>query len=169
MIFFYLIILGCCGIVLYYSIKELLRKKYSIRCNLDILCKKIVWWGINNIPPHTDNNRITIFFFDKDKSESKKKVTFATYTPQLKRIEIFLGHNDNVYELVDSILHEVTHYKQHRTNPRKMIKDYKTLLNLYGYKKHPMELEANETAKRLQKECLFYLESNGFISTHQYF
>jgi hypothetical protein len=45
--------------------------------------------------------------------------------------------------------------------------EYIALLNQFGYKKHPMELEANITAKKFQKECLFYLESNGFISTNQ--
>ena len=128
---------------------------------MDILCKKIVWWGINNIPPHTDNNKLKIVLSDKDKK------ALAAYYPQLNKIEIFLGHHDDVYELVDSLLHEVTHYKQYRTNPRKMKIEYIALLNQFGYKKHPMELEADITAKKFQKECLFYLESNGFISTNQ--
>jgi len=157
MIFLYLI-LGCCGFVLYYSIVELLTKKYLINCDMDVLCERIVWWGMNNIPPHTQNNKLKIVLSEKDKKD------MATYYPQLKKIEIFLDHHYDVYELVDSLLHEVTHYKQYRTNPRKVKKDYLRLLKQYGYNKHPMEIEAKSNAKKYLKDCLDYLERNGFIS-----
>ena len=125
---------------------------------MDVLCERIIWWGMNNIPPHTQNNKLKIILSDKDKKD------MATYYPQLKKIEIFLDHHYDVYELVDSLLHEVTHYKQYRINPRKSRKDYLTLLKQYGYNKHPMEIEANSTAKKYLKNCLDYLERNGFIS-----
>ncbi len=155
---FLILILGCCGYVLYYAMIGLFRKKYSIKCDMDVLCERIIWWGMNNIPPHTQNNKLKIVLSEKDKKD------MATYYPQLKKIEIFLNHHDDVYELVDSLLHEVTNYKQYRTNPRKLRKEYLRLLKQHGYQKHPMEVEANENAKKYSRECLKYLERNGFLS-----
>jgi hypothetical protein len=87
----------------------------------------------------------------------------AVYFPYQKEIKIYVKNHDSVHEIVDSLLHEVTHYKQYLRNPRGHAKHYQKLLGLYGYVNHPMEIEAVETAKKYSDDCIKYLVRNGNI------
>ena len=55
--------------------------------------------------------------------------------------------NDNLPELVNSIIHEYVHYKQN-------MKHYQILALYLPDHKNPMEIEATKIAKRDTKKCL---------------
>lgn len=55
--------------------------------------------------------------------------------------------NDNLPELVNSIIHEYVHYKQN-------MKHYQILALYLPENKNPMEIEAKKIAKRDTKKCL---------------
>ena len=55
--------------------------------------------------------------------------------------------NDNLEELINSVIHEYVHYKQN-------MKHYQILALYLPDNKNPMEIEANKIAKKDTKKCL---------------
>lgn len=62
---------------------------------------------------------------------------------------IFINKDDHhsLRTLVNSVIHEYTHYKQN-------MKHYDILSQYLPYKKNPLEIEANMIARRDTKKCL---------------
>jgi len=143
---------------LYKFFTERTDRVYSVNCDYNTLCANIVNWGVGNIPPIKSYNKLKV----KVSSYEHKK-TMALFFPAQKEIKIYIKNHDTVQEIVDTLLHEVTHYKQHLRNPRGNTKEYTKLMGLYGYLNHPMEIEAVNTAKSYMGDCLKYLERNGHI------
>ena len=56
--------------------------------------------------------------------------------------------------LTSTIIHEWTHSKQN------IIGKYNKLLKKFGYKNHPMEIEACETEKKWNRKALNYMKKN---------
>jgi hypothetical protein len=134
------------------------QKTYTINCDYNLLCKSIIDWAIGNIPPIKSGHRLSVKV-----STYEHKRTMAVFFPYQKEIKIYVKNHDTVDEIVDSLLHEVTHYKQYIRSPKSNMKEYQKLLGLYGYDNHPHEVEANNTARNYSKDCLEYLNRNGFI------
>jgi hypothetical protein len=134
------------------------KKTYSVNCDYNQLCTNIVDWSVANIPPIKTNHRLNV-----NVSSYEHKKTMAMYYPHKKEIKIYIKNHESVIEIVDSLLHEVTHYKQYLRNTRGHSKNYQKLLGLYGYQNHPMEIEAVDTAKKYTKDCIKYLVRNGYI------
>jgi hypothetical protein len=157
-----LLLFGVSGSLILLGLYKLLIERsvriYSVNCDYDHLCNNIVNWGVANIPPIKTNHRLHV----KVSSYEHKK-TMAVYFPFQKEIKIYVKNHDSVNEIVDSLLHEVTHYKQHLRDTRGHSKQYQKLLGLYGYLNHPMEIEAIDTAKKYSEDCLKYLLRNGLI------
>lgn len=59
---------------------------------------------------------------------------------------IFPEHNDSVRELIETTIHEYTHYLQPLTK-------YNKLSVQYGYNKHPQEVEARRNERKLFTKC----------------
>jgi hypothetical protein len=59
---------------------------------------------------------------------------------------IFPEHNDSVRELIETTIHEYTHYLQPLTK-------YNKLSVQYGYNKHPQEVEARKNERKLFGKC----------------
>lgn len=133
-------------------------KKYKIYCNYNVLSEQIVQWGIKNIPEVTGNQHVKLTV-----SIDEEKKRMASFCPVKKEIIIYIKNHDNVIEIIDSLLHEITHYKQFHRSPRGNYKSYLKLMKEYGYKKHPMEIEAVKTAKKYTKGCLNYLIEKNYV------
>lgn len=134
------------------------QKTYTINCDYNHLCKSITDWAIGNIPPIKNGHRLSVKV-----STYEHKRTMAVFFPYQKEIKIYIKNHDTIQEIVDSLLHEVTHYKQYIRSPKNNIKEYQKLLGLYGYENHPHEIEAVNTAKKYSKDCLTYLNRIGLI------
>ena len=139
-------------------LNESKHKDYTINCDYNLLCKTIVDWAIGNIPPIKHGHRLSVKV-----STYEHKKTMAVFYPYQKEIKIYVKNHDTVNEIVDSLLHEVTHYKQYIRSPKTNVKEYQKLLGLYGYENHPHEIEANNMAKNHSKDCLTYLNKYGLI------
>lgn len=59
---------------------------------------------------------------------------------------IFREHNDSVKEIIETTLHEYTHYLQ-------PLSKYTALSVQYGYKKHPQEIEARRNERKYFGKC----------------
>jgi hypothetical protein len=90
----------------------------------------------------------------------------ARYDSSSKKVIIYLKNHQlgdkklDVFELVDSILHEVRHYQQHQTN-----KNYFDIINYkkYGYTNAPAEIDARKYAKDNSAICIQYLFDKKII------
>lgn len=73
--------------------------------------------------------------------------TLAFYDEDDAVIFIKKDEHKTMYQLANTIIHEYTHYKQNASHYH--------ILSLYlPYSKNPMEIEANEVAKRDTRKCL---------------
>lgn len=68
-------------------------------------------------------------------------------------ITVFVKNHLNVRDLVDTVIHEFTHYMQ------PMYKYIDTLKET-GYDNHPLEIEARGRAKEYRKECWNWIKNN---------
>lgn len=76
----------------------------------------------------------------------KKSECAGLYQYQDNEITIFVKEHLTVRDLIDTVIHEYTHYKQPMSK-------YSKLLKKNGYKNHPLEIEAIHKAKTFRKEC----------------
>lgn len=77
-------------------------------------------------------------------------------------IIIYLKSNDNLIELVDTVLHEISHHISMKTQCEEYIQ-YDKLMVKYGYDNHPEEIKARKFASDHLKPCIEYLLSKGVI------
>lgn len=63
--------------------------------------------------------------------------------------KIFIYYNEcgSVGKFVDTFIHEYTHHLQD-------LRSYQKVLSKVGYNNHPLEIEANETARKYKQDCL---------------
>jgi hypothetical protein len=69
-----------------------------------------------------------------------------------KCIYINRDKHETLLDLVDTMIHEYTHYLQNMYH-------YQILAKYLDHHEHPMEIAAEETAKKDRLECISYLEN----------
>jgi hypothetical protein len=77
------------------------------------------------------------------------------------KVIVYLKSNPDIPVLVNTVLHEVMHYIQSKTD--KQFKLYGQYTRSYGYRNNPLEIEARAFAEKHCKPCLKYLESKQLI------
>ena len=77
-------------------------------------------------------------------------------------ITVYLGSNNSIPELVDTVLHEVQHYVQSQTD--RHYKYYDQYTAEKGYWNNPFEVVCREFAAQHRNACLRYLESKKLIA-----
>ena len=77
-------------------------------------------------------------------------------------VTVYLGSNNGIPELVDTVLHEVQHYVQSQTD--RQYKYYDQYTAEKGYWNNPFEVECREFAARHRDMCLRHLESKKLIA-----
>ena len=73
--------------------------------------------------------------------------SFGMYCPYENKITIHHNNCNTLKDLVQTVIHEYTHYLQ----PVKS--SYDKLLKKHGYNNHPMEIEAREMENQYYKDC----------------
>jgi hypothetical protein len=63
-------------------------------------------------------------------------------------ITINISGNQNISDLINTVIHEYTHYLQ-----PDLSKNYNPLDPNFNYDKHPLEIEAREMAKKYTRKC----------------
>ena len=74
------------------------------------------------------------------------------YCPYENRLTVYHNNCPTVKSLVQTVIHEYTHYLQ----PVKS--KYYKMLDKYGYDNHPMEIEACEMEQTHYKDCWKYIK-----------
>jgi hypothetical protein len=121
--------------------------------------------------PHTHLVRETIKFTN-DILYKKQITQFPTFSIRYCKhkkwagmyngeVIIYLKSNPDIPALVNTVLHEVMHYVQSKTD--KQYKRYDEYTSSYGYWNNPFEIEARAFADKHCESCLKYLESKQLI------
>lgn len=133
-------------------------RKYQILCTKTQLCRTIISWGLKNISPCKKNDTVnfTISYY-------RHKRLMGIFFSSTRQINIYVNNHADIKQIIDTVLHEVVHYKQYRLNPRSFNSTYSKLLQSNGYDNHPMEIEARKVAAACIDRCLDYLIVNGLV------
>ena len=78
------------------------------------------------------------------------------------RIVIYTQSHSSVIQIVNTVLHEVGHHFQMKTDSKEY-KRYSDYQNQYGYEKNPCEIYARDFASLHQQPCLDFLLAKGII------
>lgn len=79
---------------------------------------------------------------------SKSADYLASYNEVDHRLRIDIKSHSGLIDLIATIIHEYTHYKQN------VKKNYNRMLEKHGYFRHPYEKSANKKARKYKITCL---------------
>jgi hypothetical protein len=91
-----------------------------------------------------------------------KRNRFGDYSSNVSLIRIFINNHTSVEELVDTIIHEYTHYLQMTTQQHQ--KEYNRYLKQKGYYDNPFEINAREAADKYTSIYLKDMKLKGLIT-----
>ena len=91
---------------------------------------------------------------------SKKKS--GDYTSNSRVIRIFVNNHQTIEELVDTCIHEYTHYLQMPKNIHQL--EYTKYNSTKGYHNNPYEVDARKKAAFYTPKCIKDLRKRGYIS-----
>ena len=110
------------------------------------LANRIMEWCLANYGKSRYNRYFPDMLYRNYYPDEDPRVV-AFYDEQESIIFIKKNEHRTAYQLANSIIHEYTHYKQNSRH-------YNILSMYLPYHENPLEIEANEVAKRDAKKCL---------------
>ena len=93
------------------------------------------------------NNRKKTEFVVSICKQRSGEIAYGQYCPYDNKITIFYDNCPTIKHVVQTVIHEYTHYLQ----PVKS--SYHKLLKKHGYDNHPMEIEARNMENKYYKDC----------------
>lgn len=137
---------------MFFVIREIWKLYYKRRilsvADLKIGKKKFVQtvleWCVQNIGSNNKHFNLKIIY-------RKPTKRMGYYQFWNNEIVIYIHDPIELYELIDTVIHEYTHHLQMPT--KKTSKEYYDKLLSYGYENHPMEIEARNLAKKYRNQC----------------
>jgi len=108
---------------------------------------KIFDWCVKNYGKSKYRKNFPEIMFRKSSYMNEDPMVMAFYDEEDAVIFINKDDHKSLYQLAGSIIHEYTHYKQNNHH-------YQILSKYISYKNHPMEIEANNIAKRDTRRCI---------------
>ena len=141
-------------------IKEIKHKKiYTIKGTKSRFVNQVIEWCMNNMDYPTGHKyypEVKICYY------TTKNRRFGDYTSNSRLIRIFINNHCSVAELINTVIHEYTHYLQ---MPTQQDQDaYNKFLKQKGYFDNPYEIEARLTADKYTAICLKEMIRIGAIS-----
>jgi hypothetical protein len=151
-------IIGSC----FESSKEVGPKEndYNIKVTKSRFINEVVKWCMNNMDYPTGHKyypQVKICYY------KTKRSRFGDYTSNVRIIRIFINNHNTVKELINTIIHEYTHYLDMPTQQEQ--KEYNRYLKQKGYFENPYEINARKTADKYTSSCLKEMIRIGFISS----
>ena len=132
---------------------------YNIKVTKARFVNEVLKWCMKNMAHPTGHKyypQVKICYY------KTKRSRFGDYTSNIRLIRIFINNHTSVEELVDTIIHEYTHYLQMPTQQDQ--KEYNRYLKQKGYYKNPFEINARETADKYTTICMKEMKRKGLIS-----
>jgi hypothetical protein len=130
--------------------------------NIDFDTKKLyaeqaLHWCKNYFGKSKRKKRDIVLKFSKTIERNNRSIYFAKYCFLRNQILIYLNNCPTTLSIVQTIIHEYTHYLQSRTK-------YYYYKKKYTYKNNPFEIEAEKNEKIYGKICLKEIDNQFNIS-----
>jgi Zn-dependent peptidase ImmA (M78 family) len=101
--------------------------------------------------------RNIILELNPKKKFKKRSVYFGNYCFYQNKLTIYLNNCETLLDIVQTVIHEYTHYLQSRTK-------YEYYLKVYSYSANPLEKEAKYNELKYGKKCLKSINNQFKIS-----
>ena len=141
------------------NVKKIKKKDYNINVTKSKFVNEVLKWCMKNMDYPTDHKyypQVKICYY------KTKRNRFGDYASNTRLIRIFINNHSSVEELIDTIIHEYTHYLDMPF--QKDQKEYNRYLKQKGYYNNPFEINARETADKYTLICLKDMKRKGIIS-----
>lgn len=162
---FYIFVISICiGLIILYLLIDLIedikslifKNKWTVNVSSTRLVSEIVlftndilWnYGIKNFP------ECKVSYY-----KHKKYMGFYSNS----RIVIYINTHKDLDSIIDTVLHEISHFIQDQTDNEKYNK-YEVYARRFGYALNPLELECHLFSYKWSKSCLDHLLLLGIIS-----
>ena len=135
------------------------KKYYNINGTKASFVNEVLKWCMKNMAYPTGHKyypQMKICYY------KTKRNRFGDYSSNTRLIRIFINNHNSVEELVDTIIHEYTHYLQMPSQQDQ--KQYNMYLKQKGYYKNPFEINARESADKYTSICLKDMKRMGLIT-----
>jgi len=132
---------------------------YYITVTKSKFVNEVVKWCFNNMEypsGHKYYPQVKICYY------KTKRNRFGDYSSNIRLIRIFINNHFSVEELINTIIHEYTHYLDMPTQHNQ--KEYSRYLKQIGYFENPYEINARESADKYTPMCLKEMKRLGFIT-----
>jgi hypothetical protein len=96
------------------------------------------------------------------KYNTRKEKYYGDYSSENRIIRIFINNHDSIEELVNTIIHEYTHYLQMPRDTNQL--EYTKYNETKGYYNNPYEIDARKKAELYTPKCIKDLRKLGYIS-----
>lgn len=120
---------------------------------------EVVKWCINNMQypsGHKFYPQVKICYY------KTKRNRFGDYNSNIRLIRIFINNHCTVEEIINTIIHEYTHYLDMPAHQNQ--KEYNRYLKQIGYFDNPYEINARVTADRYTPLCFEDMQRLGFVT-----
>lgn len=137
--------------------KYKIKKREKLNVSKAKFINQVIEWCKQNLEPpkyHKYYPVVEVLYYKNQKRN-------GAYLPSNLTIKIFVNNHQNIEELVETIIHEYTHYLQ---MPRKVDQlNYAKYNKSKGYFENPYEVEARERAALYTPYCIKDLRSLGYL------
>ena len=137
------------------------KKYYNINGTKARFVNEVLKWCMNNMDYPTGHKyypQVKICYY------KTKRNRFGDYTSNDRLIRIFINNHYSVEELINTVIHEYTHYLDMPF--QKDQNEYNRYLKQIGYYDNPFEINARETADKYTLICLKDMKRKGLISSY---
>ena len=137
-----------------------MKKYYNIKVTKAKFVNEVLNWCMNNMDypiGHKYYPQVKICYY------KTKRSRFGDYTSNIRLIRIFINNHTSVEELINTVIHEYTHYLDMPSQQDQ--KEYNRYLKQKGYYDNPFEINARETADKYTSICLKAMKRKGLISS----
>lgn len=141
------------------NVPKIKKKGYNINVTKSKFVNEVLRWCMKNMDYPTGHKyypQVKICYY------KTKRNRFGDYASNTRLIRIFINNHSSVEELIDTIIHEYTHYLDMPF--QKDQKEYNRYLKQKGYYDNPFEINARETANKYTSICFKEMKRKGLIS-----
>lgn len=94
-----------------------------------------------------------LFIISPKQKKIKRSIVYGNFDISRNIIYIYLNNNNTLLEVVQTVIHEYTHYLQSSYQ-------YKKYQKIYYYTQNPYELEARNNEEKYGNKCLKFLRNH---------
>ena len=137
------------------------KKKYTLNVTKAGFINAVIEWCKENMeyPKHHK------YYPTVEVKYYKNKKANGDYSSRSRIIRIFVNNHKSIEDLVDTCIHEYTHYLQMPKEAHQI--EYNKFNNTKGYYDNPYEIDARTKAKQYTPKCLNDLYKLGYISNYR--